>query len=55
MDNLRNRLNREYWDKSNFITKGLIVFLSFIMLLFMPLYGLYKKGINTIQKLNENN
>ena len=43
MDNLRDRLNSEYWDKSNFISKSSIYLLSFIVLLFLPLYGFYKK------------
>ncbi len=55
MENLRNRLNNEDWDKSNFITKCLIFLLSFIILLFLPLYGLYKKETNTIRKVHENN
>lgn len=55
MENLRNKLNNEDWDKSNFITKCSIYLLSFIVFLFLPLYGLYKKEINTIRKVHENN
>ena len=55
MENLRNKLNNEDWDKSNFITKSSIYLLSFIVFLFLPLYGFYKKEINTIRKVHENN
>ena len=55
MENLRNRLNNEDWDKSNFISKSSIYLLSLIVLLFLPLYGIYKKETTIIRKNHENN
>ena len=55
MENLKDKLNRKYWDKSNIITKSSIYLLSLIILLSLPLYVLYKKGITIIKKYYENN
>ena len=48
MENLKDRMNKKYWDKSNIITKSSIYLLSLIVLLSLPLCVLYKKGIMII-------
>ena len=45
MANLRESQNGECWDKSDFVKRSLIYLLSFIVLLFLPLYYIGRKVI----------